>query len=66
MSQIQQDAFVADFDARGREADVAAARADLTRVARERDDARARVRIGGTAKREAKREASEGSRTRCD
>ena len=44
VSQIQQDAFVADFDARGREADVAAARADLTRVARERDDARARVR----------------------
>jgi hypothetical protein len=44
VSQIQQDAFVADFEARGREADVAAARADLTRVARERDDARARLR----------------------
>ena len=44
VSQIQGDAFVADFEARGREADVAAARADLTRVARERDDARARLR----------------------
>ena len=44
VSQIQQDAFVADFEARGREADVSAARADLTRVARERDDARARLR----------------------
>ena len=44
VSQIQGDAFVADFEARGREADVGAARADLTRVARERDDARARLR----------------------
>ena len=44
VSQIQQDAFVADFEARGHEASVAAARADLTRVARERDDARARLR----------------------
>ena len=44
VSQIQGDAFIADFEARGREADVAAARADLTRVARERDDARARLR----------------------
>ena len=44
VSQIQQDAFVADFEARGHEASVAAARADLPRVARERDDARARLR----------------------
>lgn len=44
VSQIQQDAFVADFEARGHEATVAAARADLTRVARERDHARARLR----------------------
>ena len=44
VSQVQQDAFVADFEARGLEATVAAARLDLTRVARERDDARARLR----------------------
>ena len=45
VSQVQQDAFVADFEARGLEATVAAARLDLTRVARERDDARARLRL---------------------
>jgi hypothetical protein len=44
VSQVQQDAFVADFEARGLEATVVAARLDLTRVARERDDARARLR----------------------
>jgi len=36
---------VADFEARGLEATVAAARLDLSRVARERDDARARLRL---------------------
>ena len=43
-SQTRQDALVAGLEARGREASVAAARADPAGVERERDGARARLR----------------------
>jgi len=61
VSQVQQDAFVADFEARGLEATVAAARLDLSRVARERDDARARLREA----RERRRAETAGSSARA-